>query len=76
MIIALVIWLLAWLYGYWLLVRLYGYWFGYWFGYMVTGLVIGLVIWLLFWLSPTLGAIYTKETQPIARESYTSSTLG
>ena len=26
--------------------------------------------------SPTLGAIYTMETQPMARESYTSSTLG
>jgi len=26
--------------------------------------------------SPTLGAIYTKVTQPMARESYTSSSLG
>jgi len=26
--------------------------------------------------TPTLGAIYTKETQPMAHESYTSSTLG
>jgi len=26
--------------------------------------------------SPTLGTIYTKETQPMDRESYTSSTLG
>jgi len=26
--------------------------------------------------SPTLGAIYTKETQPMPRESYTLSTLG